>query len=257
MSRTSRIGLIAAALVAAGAYVRIPDTQARPTGPPRAPAVEVEMVNVDLHMTPHVTLNVRSLHGRFVPTGSGAPNLDDNNSYVVEVDGGEVALGEASLNALMNEHVFVGHDAPVEDLKITIEEGLLKQKGKLDKAIDIPFKTKGTVEATADGKIRVHAKSIKSLGLPVKGLMKALGIEMDDMLKMEAGHGVTVDDNDFIIDPTEVLPPPKLRGKISAVRIEGDAIVQTFGTGARRASGRGRSRRTTSTGAEATCASGS
>jgi hypothetical protein len=125
----------------------------------------------------------------------------------------------------------VGHDAPVEDLKITIEDGLLKQKGKLDKAIDIPFKTKGTVEATADGKIRIHAKSIKSLGLPVKGLMKVLGIEMDDMLKMEAGHGVTVDDNDFIIDPTEVLPPPKLRGKISAVRIEGDEIIQTFGAG--------------------------
>jgi hypothetical protein len=232
MPRLSRIGPAAAAVVVASASVLIPSIDARPVRrAPVPPGVEVEMVNVDLHMTPHVTLHVRSLHGRFVPTGSGAPNLDDNNSYVVEVDGGEVALDEASLNALMNEHVFVGHDPPVEDLKITIEEGLIKQKGKLDKKIDIPFKTKGTVEATPDGKIRVHAKSIKSLGLPVKGLMKALGIEMDDMLKMEAGHGVTVDDNDFIIDPTEVLPPPKLRGKLSAVRIEGDEIVQTFGTG--------------------------
>ena len=234
MNRTSRIGLVAAAVMVVEAYGRIPATQARPArrAPARLAGVEVEMVNVDLHMTPHVTLRVRSLRGRFVPTGSGAPNLDDNNSYVVQVDAGEVAMGEASLNALMNEHVFVGHDAPVEDLKITIEDGLLKQKGKLDKAIDIPFKTKGTVEATPDGKIRIHAKSIKSLGLPVKGLMKVLGIEMDDMLKMEAGHGVTVDDNDFIIDPTEVLPPPKLRGKLSAVRIEGDEIIQTFGTGA-------------------------
>jgi len=233
MNETSRIGLVAAAVAVAGASVIIPSIQARTVrpAPVRSNAVEVEMINVDLHMTPHVTLRVRSLHGRFVPTGSGAPNLDDNNSYVVQVDGGEVALGEASLNALMNEHVFVGHDPPVEDLKITIEEGLVKQKGKLDKKIDIPFKTKGTVEATADGKIRVHAKSIKSLGLPVKGLMKVLGIEMDDMLEMEAGHGVTVDDNDFIIDPAEVLPPPRLRGKIAAVRIEGDEIVQTFGTG--------------------------
>jgi hypothetical protein len=233
MKRTSRIGLAAAAVLIAGAYGRIPATQARPTRrvPARAAGVEVEMVNVDLHMTPHVTLRVRSLHGRFVPTGNGVPNLDDNDSYVVQVDGGEIALGEASLNAIMNEHVFVGHDPPVKDLQITVEEGLVKQKGKLDKKIDIPFRTKGTVEATADGKIRVHAKSIKSLGLPVKGLMKVLGIEMDDMLKMEAGHGVTVDDNDFIIDPGEVLPPPKLRGKISSVRIEGDEIVQTFGSG--------------------------
>jgi hypothetical protein len=233
MTRTSRIGLVAAALVTAGAYAWLPGTQASPArrAPARPAGVEVEMVNVDLHMTPHVTLRVRRLRGRFLPTGSGAPNLDDNDSYVVQVDAGEVAMGEASLTALMNEHVFVGHDPPVKGLQVSVEEGLLKQKGKLDKAIDIPFKTKGTVEATPDGKIRVHAKSIRSLGLPVKGLMKVLGIEMDDMLKMEAGHGVTVDDNDFIIDPTEVLPPPKLRGKIASVRIEGEEIVQTFGAG--------------------------
>jgi hypothetical protein len=231
MNRTSRIGFVAAAVVMAGAYGRIPATQARSAqAPPPAAAVEVEMVNVDLHMTPHVTLRVHSLRGRFVPTGSGTPNLDDNDSYVVQVDAGEVAIDEASLNALMNEHVFVGHDAPVKNLQITVEDGLVKQKGKLDKAIDIHFKTKGSVEATADGKIRIHAKSIKSLSLPVKGLMKALGLEMDDMLKMEAGHGVTVDDNDFIIDPTEVLPPPKLHGQVSAVRIQGNEIVQTFGS---------------------------
>jgi hypothetical protein len=231
MNRTARIGL--AAFLMTGAYGAIPATRARPASQAKAPAseVEVEMANVDLHMTPHVTLRIRNLHGRFVATGGGPPNLDDNDSYTVEVDAGEVALGEESLNALMNEHVFVGHDAPVDDLKVKIEGGLLKQQGKLDKAIDIPFKTKGTVEATADGKIRVHAKSIKSLGLPVKGLMKVLGIEMDDLVKMEAGHGVTVDDNDFIIDPTEVLPPPKLRGQITSVRIEGAEIIQTFGSG--------------------------
>ena len=236
MRSTSRFGLLALPLLLPAAYLAVPTpgAQAAPSrSRPKGPAgVAVEMANVDLHLTPHVTLHVRSLRGRFVPTGSAPPNLDVNDSYVVEVDCGEVAIDEASLNAIMNEHVFVGHDAPVKHLEITVEDGLLKQKGKLDKKIDIPFKTKGTVDVTPDGKIRVHAKSIKSLGLPVKGLMKALGIEMDDMLKMEGGHGVTVDDNDFIIDPTEVLPPPKLRGRATAVRIEGDSIVQTFGAGA-------------------------
>ena len=235
MNRTRWVGVFPAAVLAALSLgPRVPATQAR-TGAraaARPRGVEVEMVNVDLHMTPHVTLRVRNLHGRFVPTGGGPANLDVNDSYVVEVDGGEVALGEASLNALMNEHVFVGHDPPVKDLEITVAEGVVKQKGKLDKKIDIPFKTKGTVDATPDGKIRVHAKSIKSLGLPVKGLMKVLGIEMDDMLKIESGHGVTVDDNDFIIDPSELLPPPKIRGKVTSVRVEGDEIVQTFGAGA-------------------------
>jgi hypothetical protein len=207
--------------------------------PPRRPAkapmptVKVEMRNVRLHMTDHVALNVRALLGSFVSTRAGkVPNLDDSGSYVVNVDAGEIAVDEASLNALMNEHVFVGHKPPVKDLQITLEDGLVKQKGTLDKKIDIPFKTKGTVEATPDGKIRIHAKSIKGLGLPVKGLMKVLGIEMDDMLKLEAGHGVTVDENDFIIDPQKMMPPPRMNGQITSVRIDGDEMVEVFGPGA-------------------------
>jgi hypothetical protein len=207
--------------------------RARPGRPAGPAGAKVEMRNVRMHITDDIALNIRSLRGRFVATRPGGiPNLDQNESYVVEVDAGEVGMDEASLNVMLNEHVF-GHmeDPPVKDLHVTLEDGLIKQKGKLDKKIDIPFKVKGAVEATPDGKIRIHAKSIKSLGLPVKGLMKVLGIEMDDMMKVEAGHGLTVDDNDMIIDPTLMLPPPHLKGAITSVRVEGNEVVQVFGSG--------------------------
>jgi len=220
--------------VSAGAPGAQSRTGARPVAPP---GVHVDMRNVDLHMTADVTLHVRALRGRFVPTrAGGVANLDVSQSYVVAVDAGETAIDEASLNALMTRHVFArGPDhgkPPVKDLVIRVEDGLVKQKGKLDKKIDLPFSVKGAVSATPDGKIRVRSKSIKSLGLPVKGLMKILGLEMDDMLEVEPGHGLTVDDNDFIIDPQTMLPPPHLRGRVTAVRIEGNAIVQVFGGGA-------------------------
>ena len=234
--RAAPLGLIAAVLLSPILIASVP-AQARARSRAAVPrGVQVDMRNVDLHMTSDVTLRVRSLRGRFVPTrAGGVANLDDSDSYVVAVESGETAIGEASLNALMNEHVFARSayhgKPPIKNLEIQVEDGVLKQKGKLDKKIDLPFSVKGAVEATPDGKIRVHARSIKSLGLPVKGLMKLLGVEMDDMLKVEPGHGLSVDDNDFIIDPTEVLPPPKLKGLVSAVRIEGDEIVQTFGSG--------------------------
>ena len=219
-------------MVVAGA----PGAQARKRAPRAPRGVQVDMRNVDLHMTTDVTLHVRSLRGRFVPTQTGGvANLDDSASYVVAVDAGETAIDEASLNALMTEHVFArGADhgkPPVKDLVVRVEDGLIKQKGKLDKKIDLPFSVKASVEPTPDGKIRVHARSIKSLGLPVKGLMKLIGLEMDDMLKVEPGHGLTVDDNDFIIDPQTMLPPPHLRGRVTSVRVEGNEIVQVFGDG--------------------------
>jgi hypothetical protein len=246
--RVARLGLVAALLLSpllTGSEPALARSRARAAAPR---GVGVDMRNVDLHMTADVTLRVRSLRGRFIPTrAGGVANLDDSDSYVVAVDAGETAIGEASLNALMNEHVFArgaGHGKPpIKDLEIKVEDGVLKQKGKLDKKIDIPFSVKGAVEATQDGKIRIHSKSIKSLGLPVKGLMKVLGIEMDDMLKVEPGHGLTVDDNDFIIDPQTMLPPPHLRGRVTAVRIEGNEIVQVFGDGpAARPAARGRAR---------------
>ena len=57
--------------------------------------------------------------------------------------------------------------------------------------------------------------------------------EMDDLLKVEPGHGVTVDNNDLILDPTQLVPPPLIRGKVTSVRVADGALVQTFGSGAR------------------------
>jgi hypothetical protein len=167
--------------------------------------------------------------------GSAVPFLDDKDSYAVEMDRAEIAVDMASLNALMNDHVFGRGHSNVKRLRIsTDDEGRLRQQGVLDKAIDLPFKTKGAVEVTDDGRLRVHTKSIKGFGLPVKPLMKLLGIEMDDMLEVEPGHGVEVDDNDLLLDPQLMLPPPRIRGKVTAARVEKDLLVQTFGSGAGR-----------------------
>jgi hypothetical protein len=42
-------------------------------------------------------------------------------------------------------------------------------------------------------------------------------------------RGVSVEDNDIILDPARMLPPPRMRGRINAVRIQGDEIIETFG----------------------------
>ena len=196
-----------------------------------SPPLQVEIRNVDLHVTEDVTVQIRNLRGRFLPVREGdIPFFDDPNSYVVDVEAGEVAMDEASLNALVNNHAFGHGKKPIRNLELKLEDGMLKQKGVLDKKIDLPFNTKGAVEPTPDGKIRVHAKSIKSLGLPVKPLMKLFGIEMDDLLKVEPGHGLTVDDNDLIIDPQLMLPPPRMRGRITSVRVEDGQLIQVFGS---------------------------
>jgi len=194
--------------------------------------VEVEMHNVDLHLQSDVTLHVRDLRGTFESSpGRDVPYLDDVTSYTVTVESGVVAIDLASLNALMTR-TLADDNSNVDKLKISVDDkGELRQKGVIDKAVNIPFNVKAGIEATPDGKLRVFTKSVKGFGVPVKPLMKMFSIEMDDLLKVKPGRGVLVRDNDLILDPSVLLPAPSMRGSITNARIEGNAIVQTFGNG--------------------------
>jgi hypothetical protein len=194
--------------------------------------VQAEMRNVNLHLSDGIQLSIHALRGALVATKPGTPPVfDDKESFRMRIDSGEIAIGTESLSALMNEHVLSYRKAPLKDVEIGVDEGRLTQKGKLHKGIDIPFKTKGTVDVTPDGRIRIHARSIKAAGLPVKGLMGVFGLEMDDLVKMEAERGIVIDDNDIILDPQRLLPAPGIEGRVASVSIVGDELVQTFGSG--------------------------
>ena len=200
----------------------------------RSDSVQVDMQNVDLHMTDDIILHVRQLTGRFVALDRPAPYLDDKRSYVVAVDSGVIAIDLASLNTLMVRSTS-GPRSNIRNLQVSInEDGTLTQKGSIDSGINVPFKTKATLSATPDGRIRVSTASVRSLGVPMNGLMKLLHFHMDNLVHVAPGTGVVADGNDLLLDPAQLLPAPSVRGRITAVRIEGNQVIETFGSGGRR-----------------------
>jgi hypothetical protein len=194
-------------------------------------AVEVDMQNVDLRLTGGIVMHVQRLRGRFRPTQAAHPPfLDENDSYTVQIDGGRISVDMDSLERLLNQRVLGKGRSNVRNVRAEVDEGRLEQKGVMHKGLDLPFKTKGEVSATADGRIRMHTKSVKILGfLPVKPIMKLFSIEMDDVVKVKPGHGAVVQDNDIILDPGQMLPPPHMQGRIKRVWLEGNRVVQDFG----------------------------
>jgi hypothetical protein len=193
--------------------------------------VEVEMRNVDLHLTSDIAIHIDHLRGRFLAEGAReAPVLDDPKSYSVTVDAGEVSVDLASLNAMMTR-ALQGH-SNVRSLQITIdEEGHLRQKGVIKKGVSVPFDVKARASVTPEGLIRVHSESVKGFGVPVNPLLKAFGMEMDDLLKVDPGRGIRVEKNDLLLDAARLLPPPAMHGTITAVRIERNRMIQVFGSG--------------------------
>src|SRR5674476_1297861 len=168
------------------------------------------MVNVNLRLDRVLVLRIRHLEGQFLPTRKGQPpTFDDKLSYIVAIDSAEVGVSMASMTHAMNTYVFNEPDAPLKDLTLSAEGSEIKQTGTLKKGPGIPFEMVGTVSVTPDGKIRIQATKVKAVHLPIGGLMKLFGLDMAKLINTRKTRGVTVDDNDFILDPTLMLPPPK------------------------------------------------
>ncbi|HVR97250.1 MAG TPA: hypothetical protein VMW27_11590 [Thermoanaerobaculia bacterium] len=190
------------------------------------------MKNVIFRIDPEVTLEIRHLRGELVPTHEGEPPwFDDPGSFVLDIAEGEIAVTAQSMSALLNRYVFTGKDAPVRDVEIEIVGNHLRQSSTLQKKVKVRAVLEGDLSATPEGDIRLHPTSIKAEGLPVKGLLDLFDVELDELMKTQKSRGVGVEGNDLLLDPERLLPPPRIRGRITAVRIEPGRIVQIFGGG--------------------------
>jgi hypothetical protein len=196
------------------------------------PSVEVDMRNVDLHITPQIELQVRHLRGRFVAVGARpAPYLDDPSSYTVAVDTGEVAVDLPSLNAIVNRALERAR-SNVRRVEISVDDtGQIRQKGVVKKGINVPFDMKAGVGVTPDGLIRIHTESVKGFGVPVNPLLKVLRVKTDDLIRVDPGHGIRVEGNDLLLDVSQLLPPPGFHGQLRSVRVDRGALIQVFGPG--------------------------
>ena len=200
------------------------------TSETRDTAVAAQMRNVRFRFADNISVQIRTLSGALVPTtGHEFPVMDDKNSFRIRVDSGEFEILPADLANILNSYVFARPGAPLGGLSASIEKGQLKMKGLLRDKSDIPFETIGALSATPEGKVRLHADKVKALKIPVKGLMDAFGIEIDDLIKNGKVPGVAAEENDLILDLQLLLPPPHIQGGVTAIRIEGDGILTTFG----------------------------
>jgi hypothetical protein len=198
---------------------------------PESHAVEIVMKNVMYHYTERIAVHIIHLQGYLTPIKPGATVVfDDKNSFTLVLASAEISISCNALAQVLNENVFSADDAPLKNLSIESQNNQLIIKGKLPQKANVTFETMGSVSADADGRIRLHSDHIKAAHLPVKGLLDLLGIDLPRLIDVHKIHGISVDKDDIVLDPEKILPPPYIQGKVTAVRIQGNEIIQTFGT---------------------------
>ena len=240
------IGPIVIALVAVGAAVHRPgDTHhehaaavSESSGAARpgvtADSVQrtwLEMKNVNLRVAKDAVVGIRLLRGQVMPTQpGGSALLDSTSSFSIRITSGTVALKSADLGVILNRFVFGYKGSPLKHLKVRTEGDQLVQSGVMHKGVDLKFEIKAALSLTDSGWIRLHPTKVRVLGVNGESLLHALGLRLDDMLDLSKSTAARVKGDDIYLDPTKILPPPAISGRLTSVRVEGDALVQEFVT---------------------------
>jgi hypothetical protein len=194
---------------------------------PAAGSVQARMAHVDFHVDSSVVLRIHSLRGALLRTSpEHPPFLDDQHSFTLAIDSARIGITPASLSGLLNHYTFNYRGSPLRKLSITVEDGRLKQQGLMK---GISFTVVGDLTITPGGELRLHPSSIKAVGIGVGGLMKFFGLSLQKMVNTSGARGVRIEHNDFLLSPTELLPPPKVLGRLVAIEVSDTELVQVFG----------------------------
>ncbi|HEX8281696.1 MAG TPA: hypothetical protein VF551_09975 [Chthoniobacterales bacterium] len=189
---------------------------------------QFQIRNVNFRVDDQLVLEIRSLRGQLLSAKPGKPpTFDDRESMLMKIEAGEVAMSTASFTHLMNAYVFNYPGAPLTNIAVSTEGDLLRQTATMHKTV--PTEMTGTLAALPDGRIRFRPNAIKAAGVQAKGLMDALGLKTGKLVKGTDPRGVSIVGDDMIMNLDLLLPPPRVRARVTGVRIEGDRIVQTFG----------------------------
>jgi hypothetical protein len=58
--------------------------------------------------------------------------------------------------------------------------------------------------------------------------MKFFGLNLQKLVNTERARGVRIQGDDFLLSPTELLPPPKVAGRLTRVEVNDSEVVQVF-----------------------------
>ncbi len=198
--------------------------------PAAAGAVHIQVRNGLFHVMDGVLLRVPRLEAWMIPKPGEMVSLDNKNSFTMQIASGETYLTAQDLTNLLNNYLLPHAETPIKNITITFEGNEVAVKGDLHKLVNIPFKGRGVVSLENENEIRMHFTDLTAAGVVKKGFLDALGLKLSSVAQPEKQSRFRIEDDDILLPITALFPPPRISGKLTAVRIANNVLVQVFGS---------------------------
>lgn len=192
---------------------------------------KVVMKNIFYRIHKEVGASIEDLFGELSSNNMNNPvNFDDVTSFSVILHQAKLMLDSKNMDNLMKYFVLNYPDAPLSELHHIIEPGnKLTIKGKMKQAgIKVSFEMSGTIRPTPEGLMMLSPDSIKTIGIPAKGLLDFLGIETQKLINVNEQRGMKIVGNAILLYPGKMFPPPAMQGRVSRIETDTDKLFIYF-----------------------------
>ncbi|MFL9863752.1 hypothetical protein PQR67_06165 [Paraburkholderia fungorum] len=199
--------------------------------PGPAPLIHVE--NVDFYVSGRIGFHVRWLDAQMVPKKPGQPvDLDDPDQYDIRIIGGEVVEPWPAMAALFNDYLLDYAPRSLNDLQLKPVDGKLEVTGGIKlwnhfPGVWLPTTMSGTIMAKDERHLVYAPTSVKVLGVPQAGLLRALDIPLASLTPFTR-KGVALKGNELVFDQYTVFPPPVLQGRLASATVTDEGLVLKF-----------------------------
>ena len=174
----------------------------------------------DYSPQPGVTFLLQDFSAEMVARGKTPPQCFQRTTRIQK---GTVFIDNHSLSGEFQTKEDQG-SAKVHDINVATKDQNVALSGKIKKLILLSFTLEGPV--TTDGhRLVFHPTSIKADGLPVKGLLDALGKHLDTLIQSESTGGVAVENDTLIFEPEKIA---HVTGRIESVSVTKDGLLLKF-----------------------------
>jgi len=199
----------------------------------------MKLSNLHFRLTDEINMQIKELVAEAIPKGTvKLVNFDDVNSFKIDILSGEAFVKTEIMEYIFNNTVFNYDGAPLKNLKMEFiddEEGgkpvkKLKLSGDMKLLFWIGFEMIGKMYLDREKTLMIiEAEKIKSLGNPyTKPILDLVNLNMEKLLPVPTGRGLTMRGNTIIVEPFKIFPPPQIGGFISEMQITSTGLNLRF-----------------------------
>lgn len=128
----------------------------------------------------------------------------EQHGQPTQIVSGSAFLTPENLTTLIKDKLG---NSKLENFKIETENGSKAKISATKKkaGIPLPISVEGPVTVTADGKLRMAISGEHVIGIPIKDLADALGMDPKGMVKSKPRSGFVVEKDAIFIDPSAMM----------------------------------------------------